>query len=214
MNDIFVFVSFILAAIAFVYGAINIYRGKKPMYCRIIIAAVGCYLLQELSSLGLYLCGGFDTYFTVSNIGIFCSSCLIISAEVCIWEEEGKKPGGLIPLIAPAVLMMLLVWCFIVVYRDNDIITSILVCISVIPMLIASFHCLRHLVLARSKDNNLTITKWCAVFSLTYFALTIMYFPIEFYCSALVTDIFYIVVTISVVLLTISTVKGEKKWKV
>lgn len=215
MKDfIFVILSFVLTAIAFIYGATKLYSAEKPLYYRIMIAAIGCYLLQELSSLGFYLCGGFDIKFTTSNIGIFCCSCLIISAEVCLWKEEGKKDCGFVPYVAPIILMILMIWCLIIVRQNDGIIISILTCITELPMLIASFHCTRHLILARSKDNNFATTKWCAIFSLVYFALTIMYFPIEYYCSSLVTDIFYVVITLNIVLLTVNVVKGEKKWKI
>ena len=213
-NIIFASISFVLAAVAFLYGAVKLYKLEKPLYCRSMIAAVGCYLLQELSSLGSYLSGEFDYNFTAGNIGVFCASCIVISAEVCLWEEEGKKAGGPLSLIAPAVLVALSVWCFEVLRQDNGILASVFTYVTLIPMLLASFHCSRHLVLARSGDNNFAATKWCAIFSLLYFALTIVYLIVECYCSQLVINIFYVIVTLSIVLLTLSTVKGEKKWKI
>ena len=50
MQDIiFALASFLLAAFAFGFGAVNLFKKKKPMYLQILVCAAGCFAIQQLS---------------------------------------------------------------------------------------------------------------------------------------------------------------------
>ena len=91
--------------------------------------------------------------------------------------------------------------------------TAILTVVTMLPMLPTAYMCAEHFICAGSEQGNLAATKWCTVFALSYFLLTGVYGLVSIYCPGELTNVFSIVVTLSIVALTASVVRGAQKWK-
>ena len=62
--------SMVISFAAFAHGAVKLFKKGKPLYCQIIMWAVGCYCLQCIESCVVYFCGDFSDKGIIGQIAM------------------------------------------------------------------------------------------------------------------------------------------------
>lgn len=215
VNIIFAIASFILAECAFVYGAVNLFRKRKPLYLQLLVCASGCFAIEQLSSIVNLWCGVSDNV-TIGMFGIFGCNFFLLSANYGTLDrivDDGKKSKKIktISVVAPIVMIALVVGVFFA-WKDKDLFCAIMWIVMLIPALPASYFNLKHILLPMDPFEFLKITKPCNIIALTFYGFSAM----KIICSAfelnVLSGIMLVIASLSMQSLTIYAVKGAKKW--
>ena len=210
---IFACVSLAIAAISFTVGAAKVFGTGKPFYNKIIIGAVGCYLLQEIATVCEYFCGGFDMYSSsfIDSIGTISFICLIYSAEKYIVKEAKMRRNAVLAIVLSIISVGLTVWMFSLLHASMGIVLSVMTCAGTLLEIPAAYYCLQHLR-ATKEQKNLAATKPCALISFILFCCGYVYFLGFTYGSSVFLNVFSVAETLMIALLTIFAIRGTKKW--
>lgn len=210
---IFACVSLIIAAISFTVGATQVFGAGKPFYNKIIVGAVGCYLLQEIATVCEYFCGGFDMYSSsfIDSIGTISYICLIYSAEKHIVREAKMRRNTVLAIVLSIISVGLTVLLFSYIHNSIGIVLSVMTCAGVLLEIPAAYYCIQHLR-ASKEQKNLTVTKPCALISFILFCCGFVYFFGFTYGSSVFLNVFSVAETLMIALLTFFAVRGAKKW--
>ncbi len=218
MNEfVFDIVNLILALGAFVYGALKLFHKGKPMYFQILICAVGCFTLQEFSSVINYLCDGYEEGIAISILGILGCVMFILAANrgaldalVDERDEKGRR-ARLLAFVAPIVVLISIVFTVIIWKGFAKTIVVIIVLVLMASIIPASYFTLKHLLLPKDSLGILECTKLCNIFSFLYLMIALVY-CLSFGISSYVAGIVSIFCTLCIVGLSVSAVKGAEKW--
>ncbi len=208
----------VISVAAFCYGAFKLFRNKIPLYFKIIVFAVGCYALEEVSSLITYLCGGFENYLTVNALGAF--GCYFFLLSVNYGQIDGVVDDGSpecikarrIALIAPAVLSAVLIDSFLDMLKISDPLTAGLGLAISAPIPFAAYFSLKHLVIKDDAFGFLKTTRAYNFMALIHYFLEIMYIysSLRYPVIGLVMEI---MLPVSLFGMIIAAVKGAEIWK-
>lgn len=207
----------VISVAAFSYGAFKLFRDNIPFYFKIIVFAVGCYALEEISSLITYLCGGFESYLTVNALGTF--GCYFFLLSASYGQIDGVVDDGSpecikarrIALIAPIVIFAVFINNFLGALKMSNIFTASLVFVISAPMPFSAYFNLKHLIMRNDEFGFLKTLKAYNFIALIHYLLEMMYgyFPTGSTIS-LATEI---MLSVSLFCMIIATVKGAKTWK-
>lgn len=218
MNEVvFDIINLVLSTGAFIYGATKLFHKGKPMYFQILICAVGCYTLQEFSSVINYLCDGFEEGIAISILGLMGCVMFILAANrgaldalVDEHDEKGRR-ARLLALVAPIVVLVSIVFAVIIwkdLVKPIVLIVVLVIMISIVP---ASYFSLKHLLLPKDSLGILECTKPCNIFSFLYLMIALVY-CLSFGISSYAAGAISIFCTLCIVGLAVSAVKGAEKW--
>ena len=73
-------ISFLTASFAFGYGAIRLFKKRKPMYLQLLVCASGCFALEQLSYIVNLWCG-VTAVVSIGMFGIFGCNFFLLSAN-------------------------------------------------------------------------------------------------------------------------------------
>ncbi|MDO5448468.1 MAG: hypothetical protein Q4F70_02545 [Clostridia bacterium] len=217
MEVLFDVICFVFAAGAFIYGATKLFRKGEPMYFQILICAVGCYALQEVSSVTTYLCGGFEEDVAISILGILGCVMFILAANRgtldALVDEHGEsgKRARRLAVIAPFLTfvgMLFVIFAWSGVTRPFVVVVVAIVIAAEIP---ASYYTLKHLLLPKDSLGILECTKWCNIFSFLYLIFAILY-CLSFTFGTILSGVVGVLCSLCIVGVSVSAVKGAEKW--
>lgn len=218
MQDIiFGLISFIIAASAFALGVAKIFKKKKPLYLQLIICAVGCFALEQLSDVVTLWCGGFSQFVTIGMLGIFGCNFFLLSANFGTLDrivddgDEQNKSARLIAFVAPAVVAVLMVIVF-VFWKNKNLFAAIMWTAMLVPALPASYYNLKHIIMPVDVFEFLKATKLCNIFALCFYLITVVYILCSSTENSLFIGISSVLMSLSALGLVFATLKGDKKW--
>ena len=214
-NIIFGLASFLIAAFAFGFGAVNLFKKKKPMYLQILVCAAGCFAIEQFSYVVNLWCG-VTAAVSIGMFGIFGSNFFLLSANYGTLDkvvDDGKGSGKArtISIIAPVIMAALAVLAFLS-WKDKDMFCAVMWLIMLIPAIPASYFNLKHILLPMDPFEFLKATKPCNIATLIHYVITAAYVIGASFANSTVHGILAVLMSLSVLEIVISAVKGAKKW--
>ena len=216
MQDIiFALASFLLAAFAFGFGAVNLFKKKKPMYLQILVCAAGCFAIQQLSYVVNIWCD-VTAAVSIGMFGIFGCNFFLLSANYGTLDkivDDGKGSGKakVLAIIAPVIMAVLAVVAFLS-WKDKDMFCAVMWLVMLIPALPASYFNLKHILLPMDPFEFLRATKPCNIAALVFYIVTAAYVICSASMGGIVSGILSIAMSVSVLGLSLCAIKGAKKW--
>ena len=216
-EPLFVSASFLIAAFAFVFGAVMLFRKKKPMYFQLLVCAAGCFALQRLS-FAVNLWCGVSSPVSIGMLGIFGCNFFLLSANFGTLDrivDDGKGSGRMraVPVIAPLCMAVLAAAAFFC-WKDTDIFGSVMWLFVLLPALPASYFNLKHILLPTDPFGFLKATKPCNVIALVLYPVTAAYAICLSAEKSTVCGILSLVMSASVLALSLYAIKGAKQWAI
>lgn len=217
-SPVMTLLSFLLALIAFLYGAAALFRKKTPLYFQLIVCAAGCYALEELCSFVTDLCGGFEYPITVSVFGSFGCFFFLLSANygqldgvVDDGAPENKKFRCL-SLLAPLFFGGFLLFCLLFLYRSYGAFAALVMAAVYAPLLFASYYNLKHLLIPIDSFGFLKTTRLYNGTALLFYLAHLLYLVAFIFRPSAVT-VFSVVISCTLLGMIAAGVKGAKLWK-
>lgn len=218
MDLIYGIISFLIAAVAFWLGAINLFGKNKPFYMKLLVCAAGCFMLEQQLLVVNLLCDVHEV-FSIGMLGILGCNYFLLSANFGTLDrivDDGNKKNRVARImsnIAPIIIILLCVRAFFA-WKDKDIICAIMWMLMLLPAIPASYFNLKHILLPVDACEFLKATRNSNIWAL------ILYVVMTFFVSSSASDssrlvgILSLVMSLSVLAITISAIKGAKKWKI
>ena len=214
-NIFFALASFLIADFAFGYGAAKLFKKKKPMYLQLLVAAAGCFALQQLSYAVNLWCG-VSASVSIGMLGIFGCNFFLLSANYgtldrIVDDGSGSKKARAFAVIAPVIMATLTLLAFLS-WKDKDLSCAVMWAVMLLPALPASYFNLKHILLPMDPFEFLRATKPCNIAALAFYAVTAAYVICSARAGSTVSGILSVVMSLSVLALSLCAVKGAKKW--
>ena len=212
---VFGFVSFLLSAFAVGFGAVKLFKKKKPLYLQLLVCAAGCFALQQLSYIVNLWCGVSEEV-SIGMFGIFGCNFFLLSANFGTLDKivddgkESSKARGF-AVIAPAIMATLTVVAFLR-WQDKDMFCAVMWLVMLIPVLPASYFNLKHLLLPMDPFEFLRATAPCNIAALVFYIVTAAYIICSASMESTVSGILSVAMSVSVLALSLCAVKGAEKW--
>ncbi len=214
-NLIFGLVSFLIAAFAFGFGAAKLFKKKKPLYLQILVAAAGCFAIEQLSYIVNILCD-VTAAVSIGMFGIFGCNFFLLSAnfgtlDKIVDDGKGTKKARAISVIAPVIMAALTAFAFFT-WEKIDMFSAVMWLIMLLPALPASYFNLKHILLPMDAFCFLRATKPCNISALVFYVLTAVYVICSANMGSTLSGIISLAMSLSVLALSISAVRGAEKW--
>ena len=125
-----------ISLIGFIIGMVNILKKKAPYFFTLIIFAVGCFVIEQVSLAVNTVCEIYDTIW-VGALGVFGCILFLLSANYGaldkVVDETGLTSGKkFLSLIAPTVLTVITVITFFI-WKDRDMLSAVVLTLIMIP---------------------------------------------------------------------------------
>ncbi len=208
-----------ISIFAFVHGAVKLFKKGKPLYCQIIMWAVGCYCLQGIEDCIVYLCGDFSDTGIVGQIALCGCFIALLSANYGTLDNivddrsQNNSKYRRLALIAPAVYGTVSFAAVAHIFPLDNFVAS-MYGISFLSMTVASYFNLKHLLLPRDELGILPCTKMCNMICLIFYAFAVLLILIYGRVSDTVSNIVNVIMAVLVLALTLAAEKGEKSWPI
>ena len=214
-NIIFGLVSFLIAAFACLFGAVKLFKKRKPMYLQILVCAAGCFAIGQLSYLVNIWCNVTATV-SIGMLGIFGCNFFLLSAnfgtlDKIVDDGKGSCRARILSIFAPVLMAALTVTAFIS-WKDVDMFCAVMWLVMLIPALPASYFNLKHILLPIDSFELLRATKPCNIAALVFYVLTATYAICSASQGNTVSGILSVAMSVTVLALSIFAVKGASKW--
>jgi len=189
------------------------------MYYKIPMGFVCCFALQLISSVVNEACGAsFFGDAGVGAFGIFGGFCFLLSAnygqlDSLVDDGTCSKKARMVALSAPIFYATLIIVMLCNMDSEIEVFNRVLFVINLLPILPASYFCLKHLLLPVDDFGFLRSSR---LYNLTVLALGLLficYLRILITGSDLIKSIWSVVISVSVLCLVLSSRKGVKVWK-
>ena len=209
-------VSFAVAAAAFWLGAIKFFGTKKPLYMKLLVCAAGCFMLEEQLLLINLWCGVKET-FSIGMLGILGCNYFLLSANYGTLDKivddggEKNRPAKLIAVIAPIAVAVACVNVFLV-WKDKDIICAVMWVLMLLPAIPASYLNLKHILLPADDFGFLRATRFCNISALALYIVMSVFAACSASDSGRLAGIFSCLMSLAVLAITVSAIRGAKKW--
>lgn len=216
--------SSLIGATALVYCKCELYgnrSGKKPgpLYFRLFFWAQCSYFLASLSDFVNALCGDFEySFLTVGQLGYFGAFLAMFFANYkhldSIIDEKDLPVGAgsrRKAFAAPAVLAAYLIVLFIL-WSSRHFLYGLAVVFVLLPVVGASYYHLKHLLMPMDALRLLEGTNNCNFLALLLYPLRATYYLALFFRTGAVPEILSAIAAIMMSGITISAVKGAKRW--
>ncbi len=214
-NMIFGLASFLVAMLAFVFGTVKLFRKKKPLYLQLLICAVGCFALQQLSYIVNLWCG-VTAAVSIGMFGIFGCNFFLLSANYgtldrIVDDGKGSKKARIGAIAAPLLMVSLAISAFFA-WRSRDLLCAFMWLLILFPALPASYFNLKHILLPVDPFAFLRATKPCNVAALVFYTVTAIYAIGSAVWSSRIVGALLVLMSLSVLGLSICAVKGAERW--
>ena len=208
-------ISFLTASFAFGYGAIKLFKKRKPMYLQLLVCASGCFALQQLSYIVNLWCG-VTAVVSIGMLGIFGCNFFLLSAnfgtlDKIVDESKGFDKVRAVSIIAPVVMAALTVLAFLS-WKDRDMFCAVMWVVMLIPALPASYFNLKHILLPVDPFEFLRATRPCNIAALIFYIVTASYVICLASMGSTISGILSVLMSLSVLAISLCAVKGAKRW--
>ncbi len=212
---IFGLISFIIAVFAFGFGAIKLFRNKKPLYLKLLVCAAGCFALRQLSCIVNLWCN-VTAAVSIGMFGIFGCNFFLLSAnygtlDKIVDDGKGSKKAKAGAIFAPVIMAALTAFAFVSL-KNKDMFCAVMWLIMLLPALPASYFNLKHILLPIDPFGFLRATKPCNIAALLFYILTAAYVIFNASENLIISGVLSVLMSLSVFCLTLFAVKGAKKW--
>lgn len=203
----------IISLFAFFFGAFKLWKKGKPLYFQIIICAVGCYALYQLSTLVLSYCNIETIDFNICFFGLFGCGLFLFSANNGAMEKVIDQPKTRFIIISALFGLLYLALSIIIgVYYFGiaNVVFYIFVVIQIPPSFVVYFN-VKHLF---SPNDDLGLKKGLKltdICSIIFCALTIVNIALWVNVN-IFSAIADLIVSLSATALSYSSIKGAEKW--
>ena len=208
-------ISFLTASFAFGYGAVKLFKKRKPMYLQLLVSASGCFALQQLSYIVNLWCGVTATV-SIGMLGIFGCNFFLLSAnfgtlDKIVDDGNGTAKARRLAIIAPVIVGALIAATFMA-WKDRDMFCAVMWLIMLLPAMPAAYFNLKHILLPMDPFEFLRATRPCNIAALVFYLVTIAYVMSWAAAAPMLCNILVVLVALSVLSLTLAAVKGAEKW--
>ena len=215
MEMCFALASFLIAAFAFLFGAVKLFKKKKPLYLQLFVCAAGCFAMEQLAYVVNVWCS-VTAMVSVDMLGIFGCNFFLLSANYGTLDrivDDGRGTGKArsLAFLAPLVMAVAAALVFLV-WKDRDLFCAVLCLLVLLPALPASYFNLKHFLLPVDPFGFLRATKTCNVTALVFYLITAAYGVSLATASLSVIGVLSVLMSLSVLALSLSAVKGAKQW--
>ena len=212
---IFGLVSLLIAAFAFGFGAVRLFKKKKPLYLQLLVCASGCFAIQQLSYIVNLWCNASETV-SVGLLGIFGCNFFLLSAnygtlDKIVDDGSGSKKARITAIIAPVIMAALTAAAF-TVWKDRDMFCAAVWILMLIPALPASYYNLKHILLPTDPFGFLLATRPCNIAAFIFYIITAAYAICSAFSDGMVSGALSVLMSLSVLSLTLCAVRGAKRW--
>lgn len=216
IETIYGIASFVIASAAFWLGATKLFAKKKPFYLKLLVCASGCFMIeQQLLLINLWC--GIHEVFSIGMLGILGCNYFLLSTNYGILDkivDDGTKQNRIARWganIAPILLIMLSVKAFLV-WKDKDIICGILWMLMLLPAIPASYFNLKHILLPKDDAGFLNSTRDSNISALVLYVVMIEFVTYSASDNSRLVGILSLLMSLAVFGITISAIRGAKKW--
>ena len=214
-NLIYGLISFLTATFAFGYGAVKLFKKRKPMYLQLLVCASGCFALEQLSYIVNLWCG-VASVVSIGMFGIFGCNFFMLSAnfgtlDKIVDDSKGFNKLRVVSIIAPVVMAVLTIFAFLS-WKDKDMFSAVMWGLMLIPALPASYFNLKHLLLPIDPFEILRATRSCNIASLIFYILTAAFVICLASMRSTVSGMCSVMLSLSGLALSLCAVKGAKRW--
>lgn len=215
----FVFVPLVLSIslVGFIIGIVNVLKKKAPYFFTLIVFAVGCFVIEQLSLGVNTICGFYDDVW-VGVFGVFGCNLFLLSANIGaldkVVDETGLPLGKrLLALTAPAFLTVSAILIFLI-WKDNNMMCAVVFALLLLPAIPATYYNIKHLLLPEDELGLLKVTKGSNVASLIFMLFGAVYLFIESTGSVVGIAVASILQALTALGLALSAAKGVKQWEI
>lgn len=214
---VFGIISLFITMLGVVIGIVNIVKKKTMFFFTLIICAVACFAIEQLSMVVNLWCGILDDIW-VGALGVFAGNFFLLSAnygEIDSVVSEHELPGHkrLAAFLAPVILVITIIAVF-VSWKDYDLLSAVVLSILLVPAVPASYYNVKHLLLDMDTLGILKATRPCDVASLLFYLMIIIYLCTLTFLPTIFVEIAAIAVSLSMLLLAFAVVRGIKSWEI
>ena len=214
-NMIFALASFLIAVFAFGFGAVKLFKKKKPLYLQIVVCAAGCFALRQLSEAINFWCGVTAAVCT-GMFGIFGSNFFLLSANFGTLDkivDDGKdsKKARAAAVLAPVITALLAIFAFFA-WKDKDLFCAVMWLVMLLPALPASYFNLKHILLPIDPFEFLRATRPCNIAALVFYIVTAAYVICAASAGSSVCGVLSVLMALSMLAIALCAVKGAKRW--
>lgn len=202
-----------ISIIAFLYGVIKVFIPNVPIYYKMIISAVGCYVLEELWVIVNAFCGVENDTFSIRLIGIIGCYCTFLTANSrALTNLLGKdvlnnRKSKYLALIAPAAIFALSFAAILKVDKSKAVIMILVF----LPLIVDSYYELKCLLTPMDDKGLLKQIKIINALVLIEYAISMSYTFVQELNVLLVMDV---ISAIGMALIVLASRKGAIKWKI
>lgn len=212
---LFSLAAFLIAIGAFGFGAVKLFKKKKPLYLQLLVCAAGCFALQQLSRVVNLWCGVASAV-SIGVFGIFGCNFFLLSAnygtlDKIVDDGRGSEKAKLFAVIAPVIMAVLTAAAFLS-WREKDTFNAVLWVVMLLPALPASYFNLKHILLPMDPFEFLRATKPCNIAALAFYCVTAVYVIGSAAAGSTVGGALSVLMSVSVLGLTLCAVRGAKEW--
>ena len=216
LDLIYGIVSFVVAAAAFWLGAIKLFGTKSPLYMKLLVCAAGCFMLeQQLLLINLWC--GVKEMFSIGMLGILGCNCFLLSANYGTLDkvvDDGSKQNRTAKLLAVIASVVVAIACInvFIAWKDKDIICAVMWVLMLLPAIPASYFNLKHILLPADDFGFLRATRFCNISALVLYIVMAAFAACSASESSRLVGIFSCLMSLAVLGITISAIRGAKKW--
>ena len=212
---IFNLIAFLIALFAFIFGAVKLFKPKKPLYFKLLICSVGCYALAQLSGLVYLWCDMINGVWTWM-LGIFGCGMFLVSANYGAYDslvDDGTFLKARREALAAPLVFIIMIIVIALLWRKTSIFKAIMLVVMLGPSVPASYFSLKHLLLPMDDFGLLKGTRSCDILQLAFFSAALINAVLLYFSAGIAEGIIELFISIVLCLLTFAAIKGETIWR-
>ncbi len=211
-------ISFAIATAAFWLGAIKLFAKNNPFYMKLLACASGCFMLEQQLLLINLWCDVHEV-FSIGMLGILGCNYFLLSANYGTLDrivDDGSRenrPARILANIAPIIIAGLCVNAFLL-WKDKDIICAVFWMLMLLPAIPSAYFNLKHILLPADASGFLRATKNCNISALILYVVMTAFVACSAVDNSRLTGILSLLMSLAVFGITISAIRGAKKWRI
>lgn len=214
---IFGLIPMLITLLGVALGVVNILKRNTMFFFNIIICAVGCFAIEQLSLVINIWCGIMDDVW-VGALGVFACNFFLLSAnygviDTIVDENEFPTSKKILAMVVPIILGITTIAIFFL-WKDYSLFSAIVFSVLIIPAIPASYLNVKHLLLEMDAMGILKATRPCDIMSLVVYFMTVVYLFAVTFLTSLGIGIAAIALAVSLLGLALAAVKGMKIWEI
>lgn len=208
--------AFAISLVAFIYGLLKIYTPKAPFYFKLIVGAVGCYVLEEFWVIVSAICEYDNFQISVRLIGIFGCYCTFLAAnsmgldKVVDDGNRRNRKARAIAFVAPVIFSAIFLIYSINVYSKESIVYIIAPFFVFLPAIIDSYFELKCFILPNDEMGFVKYVRPINALVLVEYIISTSYL---FITSGVVSKAFDLISAAVMALIVLACRRGAIKWK-